>query len=179
MAARQASASALIAAQDRLIRAGYTRERAASRLLPQQSPASASRYLRKLRTGERSGTRIAQTERIRKRVEILAPVEAKKLFAPGAIGDIIPSGKYSATIIFETTRGKRAANVRLPRPNMSAADVVAWPGFEQLRENVTTRWGVRHDYAAEITAILKVQYHHAFSRVSMNKPMLTLGSPTF
>ena len=175
MSPRQApESSALLAAHQRLVRSGMTRKAAAARLLPQQSPESAARYLRKIRTSERTGKRIAHFPRVRKRIEILAPEQGRKLFPPHNIGDVIPRGKYSATLVFDTDRGYRASNVWLPRPNMSVNDIRKWSGYPQLVNLLEFKWSIVESYAANIKRLLDAFYHAAYSKVE--RPRLNLGT---
>jgi hypothetical protein len=60
------------------------RERAAARLLPHMKPLSAARYIRKLRSGERSGQQLVQRPSIARRVAIFKPTYRASALLLGA-----------------------------------------------------------------------------------------------
>lgn len=144
-------ARAIVAAQDRLAgKPGWTRQRAAAKLLPQQSPESAARYLRKLRTGERSGRVIIERPPVARRVAIFAPKQLADL--PRGI-----SGPLWATVFLDTTGGPKAANARVPRQGMTAREFMAAPGYPHWVEQVEARWAKVMGYAAMILSVTKVR----------------------
>lgn len=147
---RSIESRALVAAQDRLIRAGQTKERAAARLLPQQSPASAARYLRKLRTGERSGRQIVRREPIRRRLAILAP--ERLVGIPG------PSGPFPAMVDVLTDRGNRTAKAQLPRRDMSPSAFMALPGYLAWKLRVENYWSKILGYETVIETVTNIRY---------------------
>ena len=143
-------ARALVAAQDRLAsKPGYTRARAAAILLPDQSPSSAARYLRKLRSGERTGRVIIERPSVARRVAI---------FAPRRLGEIPRvGGPFWATVYVDTSCGPKAANAQVPRQGMTAREFMAHPSYPHWVATVEARWLRVLNYACKILRVTKVR----------------------
>lgn len=143
-------ARAIVAAADRLAgKPGWNRRRAAAAILPDQSPESAARYLRKLRSGERTGRVIIERPTVARRVAI---------FAPRRLGEIPRAGgPFWATVYVDTDRGPRAANAQVPRQGMTAREFMASAGYERWKAQVEARWARVMNYALEILRVTKIR----------------------
>jgi hypothetical protein len=143
-------ARALVAAQDRLAsKPGFTKRRAAAVLLPDQSPSSAARYLRKLRSGERTGRVIIERPAVARRVAIFAPRRMDEI--PRA------DGPFWATVYVDTTCGPRAANAQVPRQGMTITEFVNHSGFARWVAQVESRWARVMNYVCSIERVTKIR----------------------
>jgi hypothetical protein len=143
-------ARAIVAAADRLAgKPGWNRRRAAAAILPEQSPESAARYVRKLRSGERTGRVIIERPAIARRVAI---------FAPKRLGEIPRAGgPFWATVYVNTSCGPRAANAQLPRQGMTAREFMAHPSYLRWVAQVEARWLRFANYVCTIESVTKIR----------------------
>lgn len=150
---RSNEARALVAAQDRLVAKGQSKGRAAARLLPQQSPESAARYLRKLRSGERTGREVAQREPIRRRLAILVPERLRDIGLPG--------DRPSAMVDVDTDRGPRTAKARLPYATITPQAFMRLPGYPKWKALVEDYWYRVLGYRAIILRVTRIRLTRA------------------